>query len=250
MTTGLKLAAALALGTALATACSSDKTGTRDAALVGSGQHSFCDLTPACKQIAAACMPKDDGTPGPVHECHKTGMEYAIEADCQKDLANCVSTCTAAPGFGDNTDYEAECLDGGGTAETDASGGSATDAKILSFPTSPLSTFTSKSGALAIELRTAPDQPMHVGPGSQGQLRVTDATTGAPVDGLQIAVTPWMPVMGHKCSPVPVGVEAEGGGIYVLTPLLASMTGLCELQLKFSGARTDQAVSPTFDISQ
>jgi hypothetical protein len=70
------------------------------------------------------------------------------------------------------------------------------------------------------------------------------------VDGLEIAVSTWMPVMGHGCSAVPIKVEPRGGGIYLLTPFLASMKGACEIKLTFSGARTDKAVSPTFDITQ
>jgi hypothetical protein len=138
----------------------------------------------------------------------------------------------------------AECRDSGTPKMQDAAGASPT------FPTTPLSTFTSNGKDLTIELRTAPEQPIHVGPDGEGQLRITDTSTGAAVDGLEIAVTTLMPVMGHTCSPVPVKVEAQGQGLYVMTPFLASMKGACEIKLTLSGSRSGRAVSPTFDVPQ
>jgi hypothetical protein len=173
-----------------------------------------------------------------------TGMERGVEGECARDLASCLSTCNAAPGFTDGPaeDFFAMCRDGG--MKTDAG------ESPPKFPVAPLSTFTSDGKDLDIELRTAPEQPIHVGPGSEGELRITDATTGDPIDGLEIAVTTWMPVMGHACSPVPVKVEPQGQGTYLLTPLLASMKGACELRLTFSGSKLGHAVSPTFEVTQ
>ena len=240
-----------------ATACSKSddaEVGGTDAA-ARTGMQSFCELSAPCQQIAQACMPKDDGTPGAVHDCHMTGMEYGIEADCKKDLATCITTCNAAPGFGGPVeDLYAECRDGGaqvdGSMPINDAGNPAfeRDAAAMQFPTSPLSTFMSDGKDLQIELRTAPDQPVHVGPDGEGQLRIT--SSGSPVDGLEITATTWMPVMGHACSPVPVKVQPQGRGIYLLTPLLASMTGACEVKLTFSGSKSEHAVSPTFDITQ
>jgi hypothetical protein len=207
------------------------------------GTTAFCDLPASCQQIAAVCMPKDIGT-GAVHDCHMTGMEYAIEADCQKKLTGCLSTCNAAPSLSDGPaeDLIAQCRDAG--TKKDAG------AVPSSFPTAPLLTFASDGKDLTIELRTAPDQPIHVGPDGEGQLRVTDTSTGAPVDGLVIAVTTFMPVMQHSCSPVPVKVEAQGHGVYLMTPFLASMKGACEIKLAISGSKSEHAVSPTFDVTQ
>lgn len=135
------------------------------------------------------------------------------------------------------------CSDGGNQPADGGPGG-------FTFPADPLSTFMSESKALKIELRTAPDQPIHVGPGSAGQLTITDASTGAPVDGLDISVATWMPVMRHSCSPVPVKVVAMGQGSYLLTQVTASMKGACQFKLTFSGSMSDKADSPTFDITQ
>jgi hypothetical protein len=142
----------------------------------------------------------------------------------------------------------------GGVAARDAGGGGAPAAR---FPAEALSTFVTPDDALTIELRTAPAQPIHVGPDNEGELRISDASTGNPVDGLSIGITTWMPVMGHKCAAVPVGVKAQGGGAYLLTPLVASMPGECELKLTVSMPMPDggkgksvSVVSPTFDVTQ
>ncbi len=149
---------------------------------------------------------------------------------------------------------------GGDTASggADGSGGAAPDGSTGSpFPSAPLSTFMTPSKDLRIELRTAPLQPIHVGPDGEGELRVFDAASGDPVDGLRIAVTSWMPVMGHKCSELPIKVKPEGQGAYLLTPLVGSMKGKCELELTLSmplpdggKAEPTAVVSPTFDVAK
>jgi hypothetical protein len=247
-----------AIGFAMVACSNSDQTQKGSSAASKSdsgGVKTFCELPAPCQKISQACMPKDDGTPGAVHDCHSTGMEKGVEAACEKDLSSCLATCNAAPGFGGPVeDLYAACRDGGdttdgGVAVTDSgSPNTRGDGQAFQFPISPLSTFTSDGKDLDIELRTAPDQPIHVGPDGEGQLRIT--SSGSPVDGLQISVTTWMPVMGHTCSPVPVKVEPQGQGVYLLTPLLASMKGACEIKLTFSGPKSGHAVSPTFDITQ
>ena len=141
----------------------------------------------------------------------------------------------------------------GGASARDAGGG----APAAQFPSEALSSFKTPDGALKIELRTLPAQPIHVGPDNEGELRFTDAATGEPVDGLKISVTTWMPVMGHKCASVPVGVKPQGGGAYLLTPLVASMPGACELKISVSTPMPDggtskavSVTSPTFDVTQ
>jgi len=142
----------------------------------------------------------------------------------------------------------------GGGGSTDAGGGGA---PVTQFPSEALSTFMTPDDALKMELRTSPAQPIHVGPDNEGELRVFDGATGAKVDGLSIGVTTWMPVMGHKCSAVPVRVKPSGGGAYLLTPLVASMPGACELKISVSMPLPDggkgksvAVVSPTFDVTQ
>ncbi|HEX7672228.1 MAG TPA: FixH family protein [Polyangiaceae bacterium] len=239
-----RLAGLFALGAVgtLAVGCSKDNSSTPGTDSRAQGTASLCDLPAPCQKIVQACMPKDLGAPGPLHDCHLTGMVDGVEANCQKDLDNCLATCGAAPALSDGPvdDVFASCRDGG-KKTVDAGSGAA------SFLGAALSTFMSDAKDLSIELRTSP-QPIHVGPEGQGQLRISDPSTGAPVDGLEITVKTWMPVMGHTCSPVPVKVEPQGQGVYLLNPLLASMKGACELKLTFAGTRSGQAVSPTFDV--
>lgn len=213
----------------------------KDAGPASGPPSTLCGYPPSCRQIIGACMSKDDGTPGQVHDCHVLGMEKGIEADCRRDLTGCLAACGAAAPLSDAApeDPFALCGDAGGDASSQ-----------LTFPAAPLSTFQSSTGDLQFELRTAPYQPLHVGPVGEGQLRVSDVGTGAPVDGLVISVKTWMPVMGHACSPVAVNTEPQGQGVYLLTPLLVSMTSPCELQLTFAGSRSGSAVSPTFAVTQ
>jgi hypothetical protein len=135
-------------------------------------------------------------------------------------------------------------MDGGGT------GGS-------QFPKNALSTFMTPDKSLKVELRTSPDQPIHVGPNNAGDLRISDASSGKGVDGITITVKTWMPVMRHACSAVPVKVKSLGDGEYLLDPLVATMPGKCELQMTFTvplpdggpGEKID-VTSPAFDIPQ
>jgi hypothetical protein len=135
--------------------------------------------------------------------------------------------------------------------DTSASGAAST------FPKGPLSTFMTPDKMLQIELRTLPRQPIQVGPNNQGELHVTDAATGADLDGLAVTVTDYMPVMHHKCSEAPIKVKAQGNGLYLLTPLVASMPGDCELNITVSMPAPDggkgaavSVTSPTFNVTQ
>jgi hypothetical protein len=219
--------------------CSSDsKKTTGDTRPDSEDMKPFCELPDSCKEIAQACMPKDDVSSAEVHECHMIGMGEGNEADCTSKKASCLATCNAAPALSDDPpeDLNAACVDGGsGSGNT-------------VFPDSALLTFEDGDGALDFEFRTAPDQPIHVGPDGMGKLTVHDATTGSAVDGLDIAVATYMPVMGHTCSPVAVKVTAEGNGEYMLSPFLASMKGDCELKLTISGAKSLKVTSPTFTV--
>ncbi|HEX3597034.1 MAG TPA: FixH family protein [Polyangiaceae bacterium] len=160
--------------------------------------------------------------------------------------------CSSSSGSGDTGAKVSESGSGGSAAN---GGAPATDGGSA-FPNKPLSAFTTPDESLNLELRTSPDQPIHVGPNNEGELTVTDAS-GAPVDGLSIGVATWMPVMLHKCSEVPVKVKPQGNGAYLLTPLVASMTGKCELQLSLTMPLPDggksakiSVTTPTFDVGQ
>jgi YtkA-like len=107
-----------------------------------------------------------------------------------------------------------------------------------------LVTTTSATGALLIDVTTSPQPPV------QGMnvatLVVTDSATHAPVDGLSLAVVPWMPAMGHGTSLVPT-VDAMGHGKYEVSNLSLFMAGEWELRLTITGTVTDTA-NPAFDV--
>lgn len=113
------------------------------------------------------------------------------------------------------------------------------------FPATPLASMASTDGKLHIDIRTAPNQPLTAGLDSV-ELTITDPTTGAPVDGLSIAITPWMPSMGHGSSVVPQ-LQSSGGGRYVFTDVSLFMPGEWQLRTQFSGEVTD-SVAPVFSV--
>ncbi len=108
-----------------------------------------------------------------------------------------------------------------------------------SFPSQALAAVDSSAGTLHLELRTVPD-PLVRGQ-NVGQLTVTDST-GQPIDGLTIAVRPWMPSHGHGTSVNPQTID-NGDGVYILNPLYLFMAGEWELQMSFQGAVNDTATT-------
>jgi hypothetical protein len=113
-----------------------------------------------------------------------------------------------------------------------------------SFPAAAFATTASESGALTLEVRTSPDQPPSRGDISV-EYRITGAD-GAPAEGLEIAVEPWMPAMGHGASIVPV-VADDGEGRYVVSSVDLFMAGTWELRTTIAGSLQDSA-TPTFQI--
>jgi YtkA-like len=118
-------------------------------------------------------------------------------------------------------------------------GGSAT-----SFGPTPLTTLTSESAALTVEVRTAPEQPPSRGV-TAVEYRVS-GKDGAPVSGLVLSVVPWMPDMGHGTSITPT-VEEMGDGRYVISDVELFMPGQWDLRTAVTGPLED-SVAPTFQI--
>jgi hypothetical protein len=113
-----------------------------------------------------------------------------------------------------------------------------------SFPDDPYIVVTSDQGRLAIEVRTGPSQPPGRGE-TDVKLVVRDAA-GQLVDGLDIEVTPWMPLMGHGTSVTPA-VSGGGAGTYFLRTVSMYMPGVWELRTTFSGTVMDTA-TPVFEV--
>ena len=111
-----------------------------------------------------------------------------------------------------------------------------------SFPSQPLASITGSSGKVHIDLRTSP-QPPAVG-NDDVQLAITDAS-GAPLDGLTVAVKPFMPAHGHGTSQTTV--MAQGGGKYLVTDVYLYMSGVWQMQITVSGPVSDYA-APEFEL--
>ncbi len=107
------------------------------------------------------------------------------------------------------------------------------------FPVTAIAQVTSDSGALHIELRSAPE-PLVRGQ-NVGQVTVTDGD-GQPVDGLALAVTPWMPLHGHGTSADPV-IFPTDTGVFVANPLYLFMAGEWQLRMTFDGEMHDTAMA-------
>jgi len=108
----------------------------------------------------------------------------------------------------------------------------------------PLVTTMSQSGALLVAVCTSSQPPVE--DQMQGEVIIHDAKTRAPVDGLTLSVTPWMPAMGHGQS-VTVTVTPKGNGVYDIAPLAFFMAGEWELVTKIDGQTSDSA-SPSFYV--
>lgn len=108
------------------------------------------------------------------------------------------------------------------------------------FPMESLASATTEDDALRIEVRTSPSQPPERG-NARAELRITDAVSGAPRDDLSLAVTPWMPAMGHGASVRPT-VVARGEGIYELSNVSFFMSGRWELRLQVNDDASRTAV--------
>jgi hypothetical protein len=118
-----------------------------------------------------------------------------------------------------------------------ACGSKAPDNGAAHFPEQALSSTLSNSGTLSIELRTSPEQPPTHGVIS-AELTLRDAQTGSPAAGLTVAVTPWMPAMGHGTSTEPA-VSETAAGVYLVEPIGAYMPGTWQLRTDVAGSVAD-----------
>ncbi len=109
----------------------------------------------------------------------------------------------------------------------------------------PLATAEGDSGNLKVAVYSTPTQPPAAGEVGMVMV-VTAATTGAPVEGLSLAVTPWMPAMGHGSCCVPT-FKDMGKGRYESKDVSLVMQGEWQLRTQFSG-KVDDSAAPTFDV--
>src|SRR5262249_20616222 len=88
-------------------------------------------------------------------------------------------------------------------------------------------TLTGKAGLLQTRLMSSLPAPPLKGE-NKWTVQVTDATSGAGLDGVTIDVVPFMPDHGHY-SPIKVVVTPMGGGVYLLDPVYLFMAGVWEV---------------------
>jgi hypothetical protein len=112
------------------------------------------------------------------------------------------------------------------------------------FGANPIQQLVTDGGTLHVDVYSAPDPPARGT--DEFRFVVTDAVSGAPVDGLTVDVVTWMPAMGHGASVVP-SVTAEGAGAYLVTDVVLFMAGEWQLRTKFSGPVTD-TMTPSFTV--
>ena len=107
------------------------------------------------------------------------------------------------------------------------------------FAQQPTATTTTATRHLNLELRMFPDPPVRGN--LTAQLHVVDHQ-GAPVDGLQLTVEPWMPAMGHGSSVAP-DVTPLGDGRYEVSRLVLFMQGQWELRVLLTPPSSENAAS-------
>lgn len=75
---------------------------------------------------------------------------------------------------------------------------------------------------------------------------IESTSTGAPVDELELVMTPFMPAHGHG-TPQEPSVTPLGNGSYRFDDVLLPMPGLWELRTTVSGPLTD-FFAPRFEV--
>lgn len=110
------------------------------------------------------------------------------------------------------------------------------------FESAPITTVTSNGGALKLAVWTSPTQPPSRGVLTL-KLLATDASSGAPLDGLTLDMVPEMPSMGHGTATVPE-ITAAGDGVYMASDVDLFMQGRWELRVTITGPVTDVCVVP------
>jgi hypothetical protein len=152
--------------------------------------------------------------------------DFPLQPALRRRLAACCAACLLAA-----------C--GGESGPTDiADFGDASTVMPLA-DAGPYGEIMSESGALRFEIRTGPTQPPTRGV-STVWLTVSDVESGEPATGLELAVVPWMPAMGHGTSVKPA-IEAVSDGQFVVSRVNLYMGGKWDLRIAISGAVTDRA---------
>jgi hypothetical protein len=109
----------------------------------------------------------------------------------------------------------------------------------LSFPAAPSQTVVSSAGHLHVDVRWSPETPVK---GDDAVELTFSDDFGHPVDGLSVAVVPWMPAHGHGTAIQPV-TTSTAPGVLVAAPVYLFMSGAWQLRLTITGGVSDSAVA-------
>jgi hypothetical protein len=143
----------------------------------------------------------------------------------------------AAPGCGSSspggTNQDASLLPDDGSFLT-----CATDTRAV--PYQPGMHVTSSAGTFTIKLLGSVPGPPVKG-NNTWTVEIDEAGSGAPLDGIDLSVMPWMPDHGHGTTPV--AVTAAGSGTYTLAPVYLYMAGLWQIRLSIAAAGLDGGIS-------
>lgn len=119
-------------------------------------------------------------------------------------------------------------------------GGASASPGPVSFAGSdpPADTVMTTSGKLSVAIRWSPVTPTKGR--DAAELTVLDSA-GAPVDGISVAVVPWMPAHGHGT--VAPAITRTALGTFVANPVYLYMSGVWQLRMTFTGAFDDEAIA-------
>lgn len=110
------------------------------------------------------------------------------------------------------------------------------------FATTPAATVTSDSNTFRLALYSAPEVQPSRGLNSF-RLVVTKVADESPASGLEIAIVPWMPAMGHGASVRPSVDVGTDPGVYLVSNVNLFMPGLWELRTTIGGSESDHATA-------
>jgi YtkA-like len=131
---------------------------------------------------------------------------------------------------------------GVGCGSSGSEGGGAPD-----FSGAPVAVLTTNEGSFRLEIRTELEQPPARGSNTL-ELRITEVSSAAPADALDIVVVPWMPVMGHGASVTPTVKHGDAPGSYVVVGVNLFMPGTWELRTTLARGTTVEHATRSFQI--
>ena len=110
-------------------------------------------------------------------------------------------------------------------------------------PTAP-TPLKSDAGDFLLTIQTDPDPPIR---GTNTVTYTVSDASARSVDGLTLAIVPWMPAHGHGTSVHPT-IVPHGKGVYEIQDVLFFMPGLWELRSTLTSSVGPDHATPSFTI--